>query len=462
MEKYLGNKASLLRSIEAYLAKKVPAANSLADPFAGTTNVPRYFRARGWRTIACDANRFSYVLAHAYLRTTDAPSFDGLGSIRASQAALEQFELDVARTLSRYGALYLPEVSAAAYLKEFSRFASVLGKLQEIGELNTKPWIITEYYTRWGSKSRYESLRGTKGYRNYFSRSNALVLDGILRKLRQWWQEGRLSHAELFLLLTSVIEEVVITANVNGTFHDFNRVKLWPNAQQTFRLRLPIISCTKDASEIANADASSASASLAHHDVCYLDPPYNFRQYSAYYHLLNLIPAIPLLRDLDAYMEGVSHVRGQNPEDNFTSDFCFKDRFIESMRRLIESTNASHVLLSYYSGRNHWNHWSNVEIPTDEGKLALANLFQDRRLFDEFEVVSVLDVRLNYQSRGGEQKGLIDEHLFYGRRKSRVTHPIASEAYPLESNVRWNLGDDFRHLRHASVKGFNDLIQVAA
>jgi adenine-specific DNA-methyltransferase len=461
MEKYIGNKSSLLPTLEDFLKNKVPGAKSLSDFFSGTTNVGRYFRARGWSTHSCDTNRFSYVLAHAYLRTTTPPTFSDLGSLRTSRLSIESLEEDLSRTVARYGKLYLPDINASDYFLRYHRFGTVLAKLQQIGENNTRPWIITEYYTQWGARSAYESMRGSKGLRNYFSQSNALVLDGVLYQLRQWWRDDRVTYEELFLLLASVIEEVVITANVNGTFHDFNRERIWPNAQQSFRLRLPVIPQSACIGEIANADAPTIASHFAHHEVCYLDPPYNFRQYGAYYHLLNLIPAVPFLEDVEQYMEGVSHVRGQNLDDNFTSDFCFRDRFISSLRSLIEAANTDHIVLSYYSGRNHWNHWSTVEIPTDAGKKALEEVFRDRSLFEDFEVVPVLDVRLNYQSRVGEQKGLVDEHLFYGKKKRNTVNKNAnSGTKTLDSNSRWGLTEHFRHLSGATVNFTDEMVGV--
>ncbi len=113
------------------------------------------------------------------------------------------------------------------------------------------------------------------------------------------------------MLLASVIEEVVIVANVSGTFHDFSRTRLWPNALQKFTLRMPPAVLSNADAEVVNADAVSAASSISQHDVCYIDPPYNFRQYGAYYHLLNFIAAYPFLGELDAYAHDLSFVRGQ-------------------------------------------------------------------------------------------------------------------------------------------------------
>jgi hypothetical protein len=244
-------------------------------------------------------------------------------------------------------------------------------------------------------------------------------LDRILDKIREWYRSEAITQAETFFLMTAVIEEVVIVANVNGTFHDFNRNRLWPNSLQELTLRLPLIdpSPEKSATIFCN-DVADLAPTLPAHDVTYMDPPYNFRQYTAYYHLINLIAAWPFLEGLDEYLASLTFVRGQNMKDDFSSALCSKKLFTSALRAVMTDINSDWVVLSYYGGRNHWNHWSDTDVPTDEGFRILTTLFEDTDLFDWSESVPALSARLNYQSRVGERKTLIDEHLFIGHRTS--------------------------------------------
>lgn len=447
MEKYLGNKSSLLPLIEQFLADRIPDANSLSDVFAGTNNVSRYFRTRGWSTAACDANRFSYILAQAYLGIGVAPQFLAVRTRRSDAFHLSRMQAELSRSMSRFGSLYLPGQDPKHVFQELKHLGNALIRLQAIGETHRNPGVITEHFSQWGARSGFSSLRGSEGHRNYFSRENAMFLDGVLETVRYWWREGQLTRDEIFLLMTSVLEEVVITANVSGTFHDFNRDRIWPNAEQAFQLRLPLVVCSAPQAELANADSIEAARAFAKHDVCYLDPPYNFRQYSAYYHFLNFIAAYPFLDDVGEYVDGLKHVRGQHPEDDFTSDFCFRNRFIGGLRELIESVNADHIVLSYYGGRNHWNHWSSVDKPTDEGLHELRALFEEKDLFSSCEVVPALEVRRNYQSRVGEKKELVNEYLFHGVKRDRSKWQRSAPPAPLPSNIRWSLTEEFSHVR---------------
>lgn len=446
MEKYLGNKSSLLPLIETFINQKAPTARSISDVFCGTGNTSRYFKGRGWRTASNDANRFSYVLCRAYLGITDKPQYTNIITNTHSAFIKKRIIDEFRRTISRFGATYTPHDTQDSLVDFLDCAANALSYLQQIGEENQQPGIVTEYFTRSGSKSAFVSSRGSSGFRNYFSRENALIIDGILSKLRHWHQVRQVSDDELFIALAAVIEEVVNVANVSGTFHDFNRAKLWPNAMKKFQLRLPQVSANRSAAEITNCDATSAAGCFDYSDVAYLDPPYNFRQYSAYYHFLNFIAAFPFLDDLQSYAEGLTFVRGQNPRDDFNSSFSSKRTFIPSLRALLEKSNSTHVVLSYFSGRNHWNHWADVSELTDEGLRVISELFSDRAIFDSCEIVPVLDIRQNYQSRSGEKKAFVNEYLFYGKKSQNLAAPRNSLDI-LKSNASWSLDSAFSHYR---------------
>lgn len=435
MEKYLGNKSSIVPLIHDFLSDNIPHARSISDVFAGTNNVARYFHGRGWDVSTCDVNRFSFVLAHAYLIQDREVKFDGLIK-QLPRRKDERLTAEWFRQWSRYGDLYHPGTDAHEALGKLEALQIVLTHLQETGHKNRTPGFITAYYSSEGLRATFKSRSGVVGKRNYFSHENALFLDSVLTQLREWWLAGSVTKSEAFLVLASIIEEVVITANVNGTFHDFNRTVLWPNSKQPFFLRLPQAVQRPQQAEAWNGDVLEVANQLDYRDVAYLDPPYNFRQYNAYYHLLNFVAAYPFLGDVEEYLEDVAHVRGQSVRDDYASAFCYRSRFTDSLRRVISDVNSGYVLMSYYGGRNHWNHWSRVEEPTDEGLRELRAVFEDNMLFDDAVVVPVLDVRTNYQSRKGERKSLVNEYLLMGRKlQSKGTPVIRRPSFTLNSRL---------------------------
>lgn len=456
MDKYLGNKTSLLPLIYDYVMVRVPDAESISDPFTGTTNVARYFRARGFNVHVSDLNRFSYVLARTYLGHAEPPAFSRLRG-KANQTTIARIKADFLRSAARGSAFLTPGTIPERLWAASESCAHALAQLQVAADSNETPGPIFEYFSKWGKHSTFTSVRGTRGKRNYFSKENAFALDGALRAMRRWWRAGSITRPELDYLLTSIIEEIVITANVSGTFHDFNRERIWPNALQRFTLRMPLIQLSNGRTEIVNSDSRAAAQWFGGHDVCYLDPPYNFRQYSSYYHFLNFIAAYPHLTDVESYLGELRHVRGQNMADDEPSDFCYRDRFLHSLRELITSIDADHVFLSYYGGRNHWNHWSEVDEPDDEGLVQLESLFADQALFERYDVTPALDVRQNFQSRVGERKAFVDEYLFYGVRNRR--RPTVVNATPvLRANLDLGIGEQFLPI----VIGAEEIVPEAA
>jgi adenine-specific DNA methylase len=435
MEKYLGNKTALLPLISSFLQNRVPDASSISDLFAGTTNVSRHFRREGMAVATGDMNRFSYVLGRAYLTSSGWPTMEGIDGSH-DPAVLESLRFMAEK--------HMPTSGRPEFRRSVTPLARSLAILQSRCAENRRPGIFHSYFCAQGARSHYVSVRGGTGRRNYFSEANALALDGVLERLRAWRISGQATEQEIMILLACVIEEVVITANVSGTFHDFSRDKLWPNAMQRFTLRMPPAVLSQARAEIINVDAIAAAGAVRTHDVCYIDPPYNFRQYGAYYHLLNFVAAYPFLDDPKGYAADLSFVRGQNMADDHSSAFCFRDDFIGALRTLIEQIPARHVVLSYYGGRNHWNHWSATDVPTDRGLRELSALFRDRGLFDDCEIVPVLSVRQNYQSRAGERKRLVDEYLLMGSR-TRVPNEGGQRPAPLPANTALGVAEHFGH-----------------
>ena len=420
MEKYLGNKRSILDSLYWHITELCPNSNSISDLFAGTTNVGRYFRNKGFKIISNDINRFSYVLGHTYLNLTYYPTFEKLKLPTPNSSLRGKLKDSFLKSVQRDRGQLFPTQQAETVWQKLLPSVSVISHLNGLSyKKDNNIDFIVDYFTTGGRKSSFKSVRGSIGKRNYFSSGNAQKLSAVLSVVRKWWQDSKISNDEVYFLLTSILEEIVIVANVNGTFHDFNRDRLWPNALQEFFMKIPLTYVNKIPASIYCQDAKLLAHQLPTHDILYIDPPYNFRQYAAYYHFLNFIAAYPFLPSLEDYMGKLMYVRGQNSQDDFTSDFCFRDRFVDALRHVITNTSAQYVVLSYFNGRNHWNHWSKGTGKKDQGFSILDELFSNRVLFSEYFSLSTMQKRTNYQSREGEKKSQVSEYIFWGKKASK-------------------------------------------
>ena len=152
---------------------------------------------------------------------------------------------------------------------------------------------------------------------------------------------------------------------------------------------------------------------LPKQDLLYLDPPYNFRQYTSYYFLPNVICEYIDITHLETYFNNVEVVRWQNMSNDFISTFSKKNQFMQSLEQLVKNCNTTCVLMSYFDGRNHWN--NSTARNDQKGKDVLVKFFTSS-IFKEHSFNIIPFERLNYQSYGGHQAKFVNEFLFYGEK----------------------------------------------
>lgn len=430
MDKYIGNKKVIVDGIEAFFKKKKIKKGMFIDIFAGTTNVSQYFKQKGYSIICNDINDFSYVFGKVYVENNAFPKFERLLS-SDEFIGFDINENDYDRNLDYikrkiegdklFGTSYYEKVNFENGIKPLIKVLQYLNNV-DISRLNAVESLFYDYYCIEGDKAEYVSSRGTTGKRNYFLPENAKKLGKILSVIKNWRNKELINEMECYILLVCVIEEVTLNANVNGTFHDFNRKKLYPNAEAKLVLKpimlnivdVPaeyyVFKCDankiKDDAEFSQIDISDS--------ILYIDPPYNFRQYSAYYHMINFIAKYCEIDDVLAYAKGFKYVRGQNMTDNFNSQYCYKDSFIPALESLILGIKSKHVLISYYDENNHWNHGK--EKISMEGRKSIVGIFKSIGEFEKYDKQPYTIERKNYQSQSGGRKKMVDELLFYARR----------------------------------------------
>ncbi len=89
-------------------------------------------------------------------------------------------------------------------------------------------------------------------------------------------------------------------------------------------------------------DINGLVGSLGHYDLLYLDPPYNTRQYSAYYHVPEVIA--------EGWFEGEPDLRGKTgliPDEHKKSDWSTREGCVPALAELLYRADATHVVLSY-------------------------------------------------------------------------------------------------------------------
>lgn len=181
----------------------------------------------------------------------------------------------------------------------------------------------------------------------YFTLDSARRIDAIRHRLHEWRHAGAIGDDEYYVLLAALIESADAIANTTGVYAAY--MKQWqPNALRDFHLRLPPLATRarrpgQPRCEAHQGDVSVLAPRLGHFDLLYIDPPYNTRQYSAYYHIPELIARgwfddAPVLRGKTGLLPN-----GQK------SEWSTRAGCVAALANLLAETSADHVVMSYNS-----------------------------------------------------------------------------------------------------------------
>ena len=177
---------------------------------------------------------------------------------------------------------------------------------------------------------------GSGSGRNYFTNENGKKCDAIRTYLEKIHTLGKITGNEYFYYLASLINSIDKYANTASVYAAFLK-HIKKTAAKDFKLSLlPVISGKPG--KVYNEDVNVLIKKIQG-DILYLDPPYNTRQYSANYHILETIARYdsPTLR-------GITGMRDYKDQK---STFCSKRTVCETFNDLIKNADFKYIFLSY-------------------------------------------------------------------------------------------------------------------
>ncbi len=164
----------------------------------------------------------------------------------------------------------------------------------------------------------------------YFSRHDALKISAIREELEALRNE--INNREFNILLASLIYSTDRSARTVGHYETFLKS---PKSRQNFSFELirPFRAASVD---IFQEDANKLARKL-NGEVAYVDPPYNSRQYSRFYHLLETLTKWDRPR-----LQGIA----RKPPTENTSEYCKSTASI-AFEDLINNLNVGVIVVSY-------------------------------------------------------------------------------------------------------------------
>ena len=297
---YIGSKKSLLEFLEKHINKVVWRKDyTFSDLFAGNWIVGRYFKEKWHSVIANDLQYYSYVINQNYIWNHTDLYFINLYD-------------------------EIPDL----FVWNVNTYKEIV--INYLNDLKWKKWFIYKNYSVWWTKQdEFERM--------YFSDENAMKCDAVRQKIEKWQKDKKINKNEYYFLLTSLLENIDKVANTASVYGAFLK-QLKKSAQKLMILKPANFFLNDNEHTVYNSDVNELIWNTSH-DVVYLDPPYNHRQYSWNYHILETIAKYD-----DPKIKWKTWMRDCSTQK---SDYCKKREVKKSFKSLIENIDAKYIFLSY-------------------------------------------------------------------------------------------------------------------
>ena len=307
--RYIGSKTKLIEEIDNVLSS-YNVGGVLFDAFAGSGAVSAAFKNK-YTILACDILKVCY-------------------------------------TVTKCNVCYSAESLMFSGLRTHTWFVESNPLNSVLAYLNTVPGeegYVTRSFTPVGD-------------RKYFTQENGNRIDAITRHVHEWSSNGDITCDEKDYLFGCLIESISLIANTAGTYGSFN--KTWdPRAVKPLVLKNHFVDTKSDGHEVVFGN--SYNFLTRPHDILYLDPPYNSRQYGSYYHVLETI-----VRNDQPNLRGTTGLRDWS---DTKSNFCNKKSAADELRRFIMTSPARLIVMSY----NNEGIMTKEEIETILGSIGPVN-----------------------------------------------------------------------------------------
>lgn len=332
--RYIGSKARIAEAILDYVGEPPREGGRFIDSFSGTGIIASTAADRGWHVNVNDMMKNALVMSEASLISKNEVPFQSFGGYK--------------------------------------------NVLNYLNSLNGEEGFFWREYSP-------ASARFIDNERKYFTESNAMKLDAIVRQIHEWKLNGVISSKEFSLLMSDSISAVNNVANIAGTYGCF--LAKWTAQSENDITLIPSELREKPVDYIvSNLDVFDVPSNP--NDIVYLDPPYTKRQYASYYHILETM----VVGD-EPKVEGVAGLR---PWKDKASVFCYKLKALKALTSLIVKQDAHRVVVSY----------------SNEGHVQLDELVEG---LSSYRAVNIVDIgtigRYRPNKKAVENESKVKEYL---------------------------------------------------
>lgn len=334
--RYLGNKFSLLPTIDEIIRPISSEIESVVDIFAGTGVVGEYFLQKGKDTIFNDLLYSNKVIYECWF-----------GKAKYNEEKIRKLLLE-------YNDLKSEELPENYFSKNFKD--------------------------------------------TYFSHGNCKKIGFIREGINQMLVNNVINKREYYILISALLYSMDRISNTVGHYDSYLLSEI--GLKEDLKLYHPKIKEYKNQKiSIYNEDANKLCREIKS-DLVYIDPPYNSRQYSDLYHLLENVAEWkkPMVQFKAKKMDR-SHIKSEYSLNSATKTF----------EDLIENLDTRYILVSYNNMGDGGNGRSNAKIKDED-------LF---RILKNKGEVEVIEKEYRHFTTGKSRNTDIKERFFLCKTGSR-------------------------------------------
>ena len=255
-----------------------------------------------------------------------------------------------------------------------------MDKLMKIAEVYNKT-------NRTKLKDNYISINfGDK----YFNKEDAKLIGKIREELEKSILKEEINNKEYYILLSSLLFSIDKIANTCGHYDAYRKID---NIDSKFKyeLILPKKLNKKQKIEIYREDANKLVRKIKA-DIAFIDPPYNSRQYSRFYHVLE---------NITKWEKPELYGTALKPKEENMSEYC-KTSAPEVFKDLINNLNVKYIVVTY-------NNTYNSKSSSSKNKITLEEI---KDILDEKGKTNVFDKPYKFFNAGITELKNHKEYVF--------------------------------------------------
>lgn len=190
----------------------------------------------------------------------------------------------------------------------------------------------------------------------YFNVNDAKLIGQIREDLEAKISKKQINYKEYYVLLSSLLFSIDRIANTCGHYDAYRKID---NIESKFKyeLILPKKLDKKQKIEIFRED-SNKLAKKVKADIAFIDPPYNSRQYSRFYHVLE---------NITKWEKPELYGTALKPKEENMSEYC-KTSAPKIFKDLIDNLNVEYIVVTYNNTYNSKSSSSKNKITLEEIK----------------------------------------------------------------------------------------------